>query len=574
MAKTQVRGPQILDGSVQRADLDDGIASGITGVAVVRKIVQGTGITLSSTGFDSGTGDVTINASGGGGNVNNVLTPLVDQLAVWTDATHIKGIMALPAANFPALTGDVTTTAGSLTTAIGASKVTLGMLANIAADSIMGNTSLAAGTPAAITALPFAYTGDVTRAADSNATVLAAGNAGNLNSGTLLAARMPALTGDITTSAGAVATTYNNAVPTTKAGLPTGGTAAQVLSKIDATNFNTQWVTQAGGGNVSNSGTPVANQLAGWTDATHIRGVPEITYDGTNTVFDVSAAASTKIRIKPNGATGAGFIQNTATSMLLSQNGYYDGTNWKYDITAPISILSLVGGDAVISLAPSGTAGNNATLITGLRIFNTGGVGFGGTGDPGIGNINLGSLGQVKTGGVTTGTLYEGASTAAQSSTFASNTYLTGSMITLPVGGWAAGGQYHCVFDMAKTTAGTAAWSVNFYIGTLGSISDTLVLTVTSPVLQTAVADTGRFDVYFNVRTTGASATGVGSVSLVRNASTAVGLLASAVQSLAGVGIATTSTFNTTTATKIGIAFNGGSLFSGTVQFVQATYIQ
>lgn len=52
-----------------------------------------------------------------------------------------------------------------------------------------------------------ALTGDVTASAGSNATTLAAGNAGNLNSGTLLAARMPALTGDITTSAGAIATT-------------------------------------------------------------------------------------------------------------------------------------------------------------------------------------------------------------------------------------------------------------------------------------------------------------------------------------------------------------------------------
>lgn len=52
-----------------------------------------------------------------------------------------------------------------------------------------------------------ALTGDVTASAGSSATTLAAGNAGNLNSGTLLAARMPALTGDCTTSAGAVATT-------------------------------------------------------------------------------------------------------------------------------------------------------------------------------------------------------------------------------------------------------------------------------------------------------------------------------------------------------------------------------
>lgn len=52
-----------------------------------------------------------------------------------------------------------------------------------------------------------ALTGDVTASSGSNVTTLATGNASNLNSGTLLAARMPALTGDTTSSAGSVATT-------------------------------------------------------------------------------------------------------------------------------------------------------------------------------------------------------------------------------------------------------------------------------------------------------------------------------------------------------------------------------
>jgi hypothetical protein len=56
MATTVVRGAQLKDGTVQRADLD--VAT--VGQAVVAKLVQGTGITLSSTGGDSGTGDVTV----------------------------------------------------------------------------------------------------------------------------------------------------------------------------------------------------------------------------------------------------------------------------------------------------------------------------------------------------------------------------------------------------------------------------------------------------------------------------------------------------------------------------------
>jgi hypothetical protein len=63
MPATNVRGGQVLDGSVQRVDID----VTTVGQSVCRKIVQGTGITLSSTGADAGTGDVTINASAAGG---------------------------------------------------------------------------------------------------------------------------------------------------------------------------------------------------------------------------------------------------------------------------------------------------------------------------------------------------------------------------------------------------------------------------------------------------------------------------------------------------------------------------
>ena len=56
MAATVVRGGQIKDASIQRVDLD------VTtpGSAVIAKAVQGSGIALTSTGGDAGTGDVTI----------------------------------------------------------------------------------------------------------------------------------------------------------------------------------------------------------------------------------------------------------------------------------------------------------------------------------------------------------------------------------------------------------------------------------------------------------------------------------------------------------------------------------
>jgi hypothetical protein len=62
MAKTSIRGTQVVDGTIQRHDLD----TTTVGQAVVAKLIQGTNVTLSSTGGDAGTGDVTVSVPGGG----------------------------------------------------------------------------------------------------------------------------------------------------------------------------------------------------------------------------------------------------------------------------------------------------------------------------------------------------------------------------------------------------------------------------------------------------------------------------------------------------------------------------
>lgn len=74
------------------------------------------------------------------------------------------------------LTGNVTGSGtGSFATTIASNVVTLGMMATIATDSILGRATAATGNVEVLTALPWAYTGDVTRAADSNAQTIAAG---------------------------------------------------------------------------------------------------------------------------------------------------------------------------------------------------------------------------------------------------------------------------------------------------------------------------------------------------------------------------------------------------------------
>ena len=66
MPVTGLRGRQILDGDVVRADLNTTTA----GSAVITRIIAGTNISITSTGVDAGTGDVTINATGGGSSLN------------------------------------------------------------------------------------------------------------------------------------------------------------------------------------------------------------------------------------------------------------------------------------------------------------------------------------------------------------------------------------------------------------------------------------------------------------------------------------------------------------------------
>lgn len=101
-----------------------------------------------------------------------------------------------------------------------------------------------------------ALTGDVTASAGSNATTLAAGNAGNLNSGTLLAARLPALTGDATSSVGTAATTVVKIQGV--AVDPTAPTNGQVLQLVAGSP--NKWIPESYGGDVS--GGPSASVVA------------------------------------------------------------------------------------------------------------------------------------------------------------------------------------------------------------------------------------------------------------------------------------------------------------------------
>lgn len=63
----------------------------------------------------------------------------------------LSALSYVPASNFPALTGDVTTTAGSLATAIATGAVTLAKMAALPAGTLIGNNTVAPATPLALT---------------------------------------------------------------------------------------------------------------------------------------------------------------------------------------------------------------------------------------------------------------------------------------------------------------------------------------------------------------------------------------------------------------------------------------
>lgn len=301
--------------------------------------------------------------------------------AVLTNATGTaSGLTSGTVTTNANLTGDVTSVgnATTLTNAPVIAKVLTGYTSGAgtvsASDSILSAIQKLNGNDATNANL----TGDVTSV--GNATTLAAGNAGNLNSGTLLAARMPALTGDITTSSGAVATTLASVV---SAGGPTGSATVAPIITYDVkgrlTAVSSATVTPAVG-SITGLGTGVATFLGTPTSANLAAAITNETGSGA-LVFGTSPAITTPTGIV-KGDVGLGNVDNTsdttkwaATKTLTNTTYDTAGTGNSFSINSVAATANTGTGAVVRATSPAlvtpalGTpASGVATNLTGLPL--------------------------------------------------------------------------------------------------------------------------------------------------------------------------------------------------------------
>jgi hypothetical protein len=287
----------------------------------------------------------------------------------------------LPAGRFPALTGDVTTTAGSLATSIAANAVTspkiaanavtLSKIQTIGTPTILGNNTGGAASPIALT--PSQVITMLGLAA-----VATSGSASDLTTGTLPAAQFGPLTGDVTTS-GYAATIANNAVTTAKI-----NTSAVTLAKI--ANIADQRIL----GNVSGSSAAPA----------------ELTQAQALTFLGLGSTITGSL------TSGQVPYATSANTVASSSNFTWDnGTNTLSAPTLKTNVINAPTADLTLST----TAGGSQIAINPVTLLVVGGTG--------VQLSALTSNGFVKTSGGT-GTLTVD-TTSYLSTTTAASTYLT-----------------------------------------------------------------------------------------------------------------------------------------------------
>lgn len=281
------------------------------------------------------------------------------------------------------------------------------------------------------------------------------------------------VTGDILlkgTTSGTVTLTVADAAGTWTLQLPDNdGSSGQVLT----TNGSgvTTWETPAGGGNVSNTGTPANNQIAIWTDATTIEGVAGLTFDGTtlattaltvdNITIDLNTISSTSGNLNITPVAGSAIVLDGTISVdagvvtgitSLGVTGTRVTAGFFTDLTVTNAISGSVTGNAgtASAVALGGITGLGTGVATALAI-NVGSVGA-------FVTFN-GALGTPSSGTVTNLT---GTASININGTVGATTPTTGVFTTLVAGS---------TTSLLLGTAGSAVGNIGFRNATSGTIT-------------------------------------------------------------------------------------------------------
>ena len=341
-------------------------------------------------------------------------------------------------------------------------------------------------------------------------------------------------------------------------GIPTGGTTGQVLSKLNAADYNTTWVTQA----VTSVFTRTGAVVAATNDYTFAQiGSKPTTLAGygITDAQPLDTDLTTWAGITPVAAVGT-WIATPSSANLRSAVTDENGTGALLfsGATTPDFTTGLTIGGAAASrkiLVGDGTKFTPSTETWPV---------------PGAaGNMPV-SDGTNWTSVARPGMYVNASGTGGSFTT--TNALIPGSTVTVATaGGWAAGGQYKCVFDMSKT-AGTGGIILNVHMGTLGTTSDAIVCSITLAA-GTSVADTGVFNIYVTFKSVGSGTSAVVvEFYILDKLLTTTGLTNTT--TVNAMSVATSAGFNSTSQTKISVGFNGGTAFSGTNTFCQAEYKQ